>query len=79
MGITKVIRASIVLIVALILFFTVFIHADILFKTLTIIAILVLYAWFHSEDLKKDTDFIPTWLMALHDFVFGLFIPPEKE
>lgn len=54
MGISKVIRTCIAWIVAIILFFTVFIHADITVQFLLIFGFIVYYAWLMSDHLVVD-------------------------
>ena len=79
MGISKVIRNIIVIIIGIILFFTVFIHSDILFKVLTVLTIIWIYAWFHMDDLKKETTLLSGIVMSIHEFINSLFKKPEQK
>lgn len=54
MGISKVIRTALVLIVGIILFFTVFIHADMFMKLVCLLAFLLYFAWQYAPHLIND-------------------------
>lgn len=54
MGISKVIRVALILIVGLILFFTIFIHADALIKFVCLVGFLLYVAWQYAPHLVDD-------------------------
>ena len=77
MGISRVIRTCIAFVVAIILFFTVFIHADLTTQLILILGYITYYAWLMSEHLvdadKSPVGFSAKVILGVQEFINGLW------